>query len=65
MQHIHTHNSALRTDYFLVPIHAWLTWAQFHGSAYRKHRIGDYGSGEFCAYGKGISPDSGEFWFLR
>ena len=41
------------------------TWAQFHGSAYRKHRIGAYGSREFCAYGKRISRVSGEFWLLR
>ena len=40
-------------------------WAQFHGSAYRKHRIGAYGSREFCAYGKRISRVSGEFWLLR
>ena len=39
--------------------------AQFHGSAYRKHRIGAYGSREFCAYGRRISRISGEFWLLR
>ena len=42
-----------------------LTGAQFHGSAYRKHRIGTYGSREFCAYGKPISRVSSEFWLLR
>ena len=30
-------------------------WAQYHGSAYRKHRIGAYGSRECCAYPKRIS----------
>ena len=29
--------------------------AQFHGSAYRKHRISTYGSREFCANCKRIS----------
>ena len=41
------------------------SWAQFHGSAYHKHRIDAYGSREFCAYGKRISRVSGEFWLLR
>ena len=41
------------------------TWAQLHGSAYRKSRIGAYGSREFCAYGKRISRVSGKFWLLR
>ena len=41
------------------------TCALFHGPAYRKHRIGAYSSNEFCAYGKGISRVSGEFWLLR
>ena len=40
-------------------------WAKFLGSAYRKHRIGAYGSREFCAYGKRISRVSGEFGRLR
>ena len=39
--------------------------AQFHGSAYRMHRIGAYGSREFCANSKPISPFSGKFWRLR
>ena len=42
-----------------------LTWAQFHDSAYRKHRIGVYGSREFCAYGKRISRVSGKFRLVR
>ena len=42
-----------------------VTWAQFHGSAYRKHRRGAYGIREFCAYGKRISRVSGEFGLLR
>ena len=29
-------------------------WAQFHDSAYRKHRIGPYGSRELCADGKRV-----------
>ena len=40
-------------------------WAQFNGSAFRKHRIGAYGSREFCAYGKRISRVSGKFGLLR
>ena len=40
-------------------------WAQFHGSAYRKHRVGAYGSREFCAYGKPVSRVSDEFWRLH
>ena len=41
------------------------TLSQFYGSAYPKHRIGAYGSGDICANGKRISRVSGEFWFLR
>ena len=41
------------------------TRAQFHGSAYSKHRIGAYGSRELCAYDKRISRVSGEFGLLR
>ena len=43
----------------------YCTRAQFHGTAYRKHRICAYGSREFHANGKRISRVSGEFWLLR
>ena len=41
-----------------------VSWAQFHHSAYRKHRIDAYGSMEFCACNKCISRVSDEFWDL-
>ena len=41
------------------------TRAQFHGSAYRKHRIGAYGSRELCACERRISRVSSEFRLLR
>ena len=40
-----------------------MPWAQFHGSAYRKHIISAYRSREFCAYGKRIPRVSGDFGF--
>ena len=44
----------------------WLfaVWAQFYGSAYRKHKIDAYESREFCASGKHISRVSGKFLLL-
>ena len=38
------------------------TWVLFHGSAYRKHRIGAYGSRDFRANAKSIPQVCGEFW---
>ena len=40
-------------------------WAQFHGLAYPKHKIGAYGSRKLCAYGKRISRVGSEFLLLR
>ncbi len=36
--------------------------AQFHGSAYRKQRIGAYGSKDFRAYGKYIAKEKQEIF---
>ena len=43
----------------VAPMTLVVSRGQFHGSAYRKHRIGAYGSREFRAYGKRISRVSG------
>ena len=39
--------------------------AQFYGSAYRKHRIGAYGSRTFCAYGKRFQGLAANFGFCH
>ena len=61
--HRHIIRMGYQLDHRRLPGHG--SWAPFHGSAYRKHRIGAYGSREVCAYGKRISRVSGEFWLLR
>ena len=50
---------------FTVYVSFLMCRAQFHGSAYRKYRIGAYGSRGFCAYGKRISRVGVKFALLR
>ena len=42
-----------------------MTWAQLHGSARRKQRVGACGGMEFCAYIKRILGVSGKFGHVR
>ena len=64
------HTQLLHSDFFQFSMALFQkeeeeTRAQFHGSAYRKHRIDAYGSKELCAYGKRISRVTSGFGLLR